>query len=132
MDLNKAFNQIPLNTSYIAKTAVTTPFDLYEFVKMSLGLRASSNIFQRFMDTMLRDITNVYAYIDDLLIVSENEDEHIRHLTALLERLDEYGMIINSNKCHFGKKKIEFLGQKHGRKENSWRLETMWRLSFIK
>jgi cytoskeleton-associated protein 5 len=110
IDLNKAFNQIPVNPSDIAKTAVTTPFGLYEFMKMPFGLRASSITFQRFMDTMLTDITNVCAYIDDLLIVSENEDEHIRHLTALFERLDEYGMIINSNKCHFGKNKIEFLG----------------------
>jgi hypothetical protein len=60
---------------------------------------------------MLRDITNVYAYIEDLLIVSENENDHIRHLTSLFERLDEYGMLINSIKCHFGKKKLEFLGQ---------------------
>jgi hypothetical protein len=108
IDLNKAYNQIPVNPSDVAKTAVTTPFGLFEFVKMPFGLRASSNTFQRFMDTMLRDITNVYVYIDDLLIVSENENDHIRHLTLLFERLDEYGMIINSNKCYFGKKKLEF------------------------
>jgi cleavage and polyadenylation specificity factor subunit 1 len=110
IDLNKAFNQIPVNEADIEKTAVTTPFGLFEFVKMPFGLRASSNTFQRFMDTMLRGIDNVYAYIDDLLIVSKNEDEHIRHLTILFERLDQYGMIINSNKCQFGKNRLEFLG----------------------
>ena len=110
IDLNKAFNQIPVNEDDIEKTAVITPFGLFEFLKMPFGLRGSSNTFQRFMDTMLRGVDNVYAYIDDLLIVSKDEDEHVQHLTELFKRLDEFGMIINSKKCQFGKTKLMFLG----------------------
>ena len=54
----------------IPKTAVTTPFGLFEFVRMPFGLRNAAQTFQLFMDQVLRSLPSVSVYIDDVLIAS--------------------------------------------------------------
>ena len=62
------------------------------------------------MDEITRGLDFVYAYIDDFLIASVDEEEHYRHLNALFERLNKYGVIINPAKCVLGVEEITFLG----------------------
>ncbi|XP_071481533.1 uncharacterized protein [Diadema antillarum] len=83
----------------IPKTAITTPFGMLEFTRMPFGLRNAAQSFQRFTDEVTRGLPFVFAYIDDLLIASENPEEHERHLHALFARLTEYGVVINPAKC---------------------------------
>ena len=77
IDLVKAFHQIPLHESDIPKTAVITPFGLFEFVRMSFGLRNAAQTFQRFVDQVIRDLPFCFAYIDDLLIASPDPATHL-------------------------------------------------------
>ncbi|KAF2347188.1 Integrase catalytic core, partial [Trinorchestia longiramus] len=91
IDLTHAFHQIPMDESSIAKTAVTTPFGLFEFTTMPYGLRNAPQTFQRHMSNILSDLPFAYVYLDYVLIASTTPEQHKEHLTILFDRLCTHG-----------------------------------------
>lgn len=110
IDLTKAFYQIPVAPEDVPKTAVITPFGLFEFLQMPFGLRNAAQTLQRFLDQIFRDYNFIWIYIDDILIASKTEEEHLLHLEMVFERLNQYGIVLNANKCKFAVSEVEFLG----------------------
>ena len=80
---------------YQCKTSIITPLGNFAFRRLPMGISCAANSFQRFMHEVFQGIPNVFCFIDDLLIFSRNEKEHIRQLQLVFERLSQYGLILN-------------------------------------
>ena len=104
VDMVKGYHQIPMAEDDIAKTAIASPYGLFEFLRMPFGLKNAAQTFQWLMDVVTHDLHGIFVYLDDILVASSTPAEHIKHLTTLLHRLKDYGLVVNKDKCLFGKK----------------------------
>jgi transposase InsO family protein len=111
IDLYKAFYQIPVAPEDVPKTAVITPFGLFEFLRMPFGLSNAAQSFQRFIDGALRGLPpRIFAYVDDILIASESPEQHEADLALVMGVLKEHGLVLNPKKTLLRQVHIEFLG----------------------
>ena len=110
IDMLKGYHQIPVAEEDVCKTAVITPFGLFVFPRTPFGLKNAGQDFQRLMDQIFGDIPHTFVYIDDILVASETEEEHLKDLKVVLDLLRENGLVTNRKKCILGRSSIEFLG----------------------
>ena len=110
VDLVKGYHQIPVAAADVNKTAVVTPFGLFEWCRMPFGLKNAAQAFQRLMDVVGRDLPFVFIYLDDILVASTSFEQHRQHLTQLFDTLEKFGLIVNPDKCLFAVDQLDFLG----------------------
>ncbi len=111
LDLTKGYWQIPLSPLSKEKTAFTTPFGLHRFVTLPFGLFGAPATFQRLMDKVLRPHSAyAAAYLDDIIIHSNDWQRHMEHLCAVLRALRVAGLTANPRKCAIGRVEVRYLG----------------------
>ena len=99
-----------MNASDVAKTAIVTPFGLFEYKRMPFGLKNAAQTCQRLMDNVLRYCSFAYVYLDDILVASSSVDEYLQHLRQLFRKVADCGLVVNSQKCVLWQYRLEFLG----------------------
>lgn len=112
VDLKDAFLQIPLSPQSKEKTAFNIPgHGTWQYVTMPFGLVNCTSSMQKLMDLLFGDCDEkVFVYLDDLIVVSESFDEHIRALSLVSKRLRDANLTVNYEKCQFCVSSIKYLG----------------------
>ena len=110
IDLRSGYHHITLGKSSRAKTAFLTPFGKYEFLMVPFGLAQAPAYFQLLMNKVLKGLNFAMTYLDDIIIFSENESQHLEHLETVFSQLREAGLKMKHSKCGFFKSEIHYLG----------------------
>ena len=112
LDLKQGFHQVPMAESSKEITAFVCPFGLFEFERMSQGLKNSPLTFQRLMEKCVGDMNlrELLVYLDDLIIHGKSLDEAEERLFRTLDGLRAFGLILDPKKCKFFQTKVTHLG----------------------
>ena len=94
------------------KTAFTCHQGLFQYRRMPFGLTNAPAMFQRLISTLFagQELSFVFVYLDDLLVVSRSIEEHVKHLEKAFRKLEEANLKLKPQKCKFAQKKIEYFG----------------------
>ncbi len=112
IDIKSAFWQIELDEASRPLTAFSTPTGHYQFRRMPFGLSNSPLTYMRLMNNVLKGLIGNTAsvFLDDILIVSQTEEEHFHKLNKVFARLVSAGLKVKLEKCRFLQEKVIYLG----------------------
>ncbi|GJP49851.1 hypothetical protein CLOM_g9009 [Closterium sp. NIES-68] len=112
IDLRGGYHQIRVFANDCHKTAFRTRYGSCEYTVMPFGLTNAPSTFQLTMNGVFRDLLDkcVIVYLDGILIYSKTQEQHLKDLEQVFQRLQEHRLITKGSKCEFLKSELEFLG----------------------
>jgi transposase InsO family protein len=112
LDLRAGYHQVAVKPEDRDKTAFITPFGSFRFCRMSFGLRNAPATFQRLMDRFRTGLPTVMMliYLDDIIIFSDTFTRHLEDLVLVFQRLQEFKLKANRDKCFFCTDSVKYLG----------------------
>ena len=113
LDLRSGYWQVEMNESDKAKTAFSVGnLGFYECNRMAFGLTNAPATFQRLMERCMGELNlkQCLIFLDDILVFSQNFEEHLERLEAVFSRLKQHGLKLKGSKCEFFQTKVRYLG----------------------
>jgi hypothetical protein len=112
LDIRGAYNLVRIAKGEEWKTMFRTQYSLFESLVMPFGLTNVPASFQHFINDVLRPYLDIFviAYLDDILIYSDNLKEHRKHILKVLEALSEVGLHLKPEKSEFHQWEVRYLG----------------------
>jgi hypothetical protein len=112
IDLRSGYFQLKIREHDIPKTAFFTRYGSYEYTVMPFRLTNAPSYFMNMMNKLFMEFLDkfVVVFIDDILIYSKSNEEHEKHLHAILEKLREHKLYAKFSKCEFWLSEVGFLG----------------------
>ena len=111
IDLHSGYYHIGLTRESRAKSAFVVPMGKWQFKRTPFELSQAPTYFQLLIDKVLMGCSSfAMGYLDDIIIFSKTEEEHLQHLEEIFVRLRKFGLKMKREKCSFFKKHIQYLG----------------------
>ncbi|XP_055338681.1 uncharacterized protein K02A2.6-like [Paramacrobiotus metropolitanus] len=110
LDLAEAYAQVELEEDSKQLVVINTHKGLFRYNRLPFGVSSGPSIFQQIMEKILQGCEGVAVYLDDIIITGRTEEEHLRNLEKVLQRLEEHGLTLKQAKCRFMQSSVEYLG----------------------
>jgi hypothetical protein len=112
LDITNAYNHIRIAKDKEWKTAFRTKFGHFEYLVMPFGLTNAPASFQQFINEVLQEHLHQFmiAYLDDILIFSKTKEDHVKHVSSVLRKLQKANIKLKLKKCEFHVQETKFLG----------------------
>jgi len=112
LDIQDAYYNLRTAAGDEWKTGFRTRYRLYEYCVIPFGLTNAPALFQRWMNEILSEYLDIscVAYLEEILIFSQNLEDHWRHARTILRRVEDSGLRLKVSKCEFHPTEIEYLG----------------------
>ncbi|MBW0475492.1 hypothetical protein O181_015207 [Austropuccinia psidii MF-1] len=112
IDLNGAYNLLRIKEGNEHLTAFRAKYGSYEYLVMPFGLTNAPASFHNLVNDIFADFLDIFAvgYLDDIIVFSSSEEEHVKHVASVLQRLRENNLFSKASKCVFHASSVEYLG----------------------
>ena len=115
LDMTRGYWQVPLDEESVPVSAFVTPFGHFQWRYMPFGLRNAPATFSRIVTKLLSGLECFCAaYLDDIIIFSNNWEEHLKHLRIVFSRIHKANLTLNKTKCQFAAAEVDYLGHHVG------------------
>ncbi|MBW0495873.1 hypothetical protein O181_035588 [Austropuccinia psidii MF-1] len=111
IDLCGAYNLLRIKEGDEHLTAFRTKYGSYEYLVMPFGLTNAPASFQNLVNDIFVDFLDIFAlaYLDDIMVFSSSQEEHVKHVASVLKRLRDNNLFSKASKCVFPASSVEYL-----------------------
>ena len=110
LDFTSAFWQLELHPDSRRLTVFNMNNKLYRYKRLTMGVKPSQGELNAALAPIFRHIPNAHLIHDDLIVATKNFDDHVKTLDEVMEAIQQAGLTLNRDKCHFCMKEIKFWG----------------------